>query len=102
MSIISTEKGFLSIYMSITYLQFTSHKIQTKNKTKNRITQSPDSNILESTWEHKITKIAKQINKTIIIINEKIKLFPKFRFIDKRIHLKKQFVKSLIQQDIIN
>lgn len=34
MSIISTEKGFLSIYMSITYLQFTSHKIQTKNKTK--------------------------------------------------------------------
>lgn len=32
MSIISTEKGFLSLY--ITYLQFTSHKIQTKNKTK--------------------------------------------------------------------
>ena len=43
--------------MSI-YLHFTSRIIQ-KKKQKTKITRSPDTNILESTWEYKKAKIDK-------------------------------------------
>ena len=38
------------------YLHLTSRKNIDKKQT-NKITRSPDANILESTWEYEITKI---------------------------------------------
>ena len=63
---------YLFLYMSI-YLHFTLRKIIDKKQTY-KITQSPDTNIPESTWEYKITN-----NNNIYI---KRKLLIKFRFTD--------------------
>ena len=52
--------------MSI-YLHFTSRKIQRK-KLANKIIRSPDTNILESTWDYIITKVDKWVNKINKII----------------------------------
>ena len=44
------------------YLHFTSRKIYTEKQT-NKITRSPDTNLLESTWEYEIIKIDNKVNK---------------------------------------
>ena len=68
---------YIYIYMIIN-LHFTSRKTNKKTQT-NKITQSPDTNVLESTWEYV----------------KKRRLLIKFRFTDERIKLKKWFVKCL-------
>ena len=45
---------FFFFYISI-YFQFTSRKIHFTKKQANKVTQSPDTNIPESTWQYKIT-----------------------------------------------
>ena len=48
---------FLFFYINVSmYLHLTSRKNIDKKQT-NKITRSPDANILESTWEYEITKI---------------------------------------------
>ena len=68
---------YIYIYMIIN-LHFTSRKTNKKTQT-NKITQSPDTNVLESTWEYV----------------KKRRLLIKFRFTDERIKLKKWFIKCL-------
>ena len=55
--------AFIYIYI------YTSLHIKYRQKQKKKITQLPDTSILESTWEYEITKIDKYINK----INKTIK-----------------------------
>ena len=60
---------YLYIYIYIYIYIYTSLHIKYRQKQKKKITQLPDTSILESTWEYEITKIDKYINK----INKTIK-----------------------------
>ena len=77
-------------------LHFTSRKNIVKKTQTNKITRLPDTNILESTWEYKISNNNNKYicNKGDFLLHKR-KFLIKFGFTDERIYFKKWFVKSL-------
>ena len=77
-------------------LHFTSRKNIVKKTQTNKITRLPDTNILESTWEYKISNNNNKYicNKGNFLLHKR-KFLIKFGFTDERIYFEKWFVKSL-------